>query len=171
MGDNKDLDRKEAIEKLRKMADDINICMFCTASGNGLPFETRPMSTIKADENGKLWFFSSAASYKNREVNAEEHVQLIYSKPSTADFMVVYGKGYIRRDKQIIDELWNNYIKAWFPEGKDDPALTVIEVVPDEAYYWDTKHGRMISFLKILTAAATGIVMDDGIEGRLNVNS
>ena len=59
--------------------------------------------------------------------------------------------------------------KAWFPEEKDDIHLTVIKVHPLDAYYWDTRDAKMISLLKIATAAVTGKTPDAGVEGKLTV--
>ncbi len=69
------------------------------------------------------------------------------------------------------DELWNNLAKAWFPEGKEDPELTILKVVPTESYYWDTKNGRMLSMVKGIAAAAiTGNMNYSGsVEGKIAV--
>jgi len=46
----------------------------------------------------------------------------------------------------MIDQLWNAFAKAWFQEGKDDPNISVIKIIPDEAYYWDTVHEKWYHF-------------------------
>jgi len=168
MGTVKDLDRGEAIKQMKKMAEDIGICMFCTDSGK-LPFETRPMGTQEVDDEGNFWFLSAAESDKNAEIRMDHKVQLIYAKPSDAHFMTVYGTATVSKDKNKIDELWNDFAKAWFREGKDDPRLTVICVKPESAHYWDTKYGKMISLLAIAVSAVTSKEIDTGIEGKLNV--
>ena len=58
-------------------------------------------------------------------------------------------------------------IKTWFTEGVDDPRITVIKVTPEDGYYWDTKHGTIVSFAKQLVGAAIGQTLDDSIEGTL----
>ncbi len=78
------------------------------------------------------------------------------------------GNDVITEDKNKIDELWTPIIKTWFQEGKDDPNLTLLKVTPAEAYYWDTKHGKMVSFAKMMASIVVGKTMDDGIEGKLN---
>lgn len=60
-------------------------------------------------------------------------------------------------------------IKTWFTEGVDDPRITVIKVVPSEGYYWDTKHGRLVAFIKQLAGAALGKTLDDSIEGSIEM--
>lgn len=60
--------------------------------------------------------------------------------------------------------------KTWFKEGKDDPNISLIRVIPDDAYYWDTKNNKMISLVKF-AMGAVGITQKDdgGIEGKLKV--
>jgi general stress protein 26 len=167
MGDIKNLNQEEAIRKMKEIAEKIDMCMFCT-SPDYYPLPTRPMSTQKVDDDGNLWFLSGIDSNKNHEIKENMDVQLIYSDPSNFTFMTVSGKATISKDKKKIDELWKVHAKAWFTEGKDDPRISVIKVTPEEAYYWDTKHNKMIAFLKMIAAVATGKEMDDGVEGTMN---
>ena len=168
MGETKNLASAEAIEKMKKLAERINICMFCT-NVDSQPFETRPMGTQKVDDLGNFWFFSKADSHKNEEIKDKQHVHLIYSDPGSSEFMNVCGQASVSRDQQKIDELWNDFAKAWFKEGKDDPSLSVIKVTPTKAYYWDTKYSKAVSMLAIAAAAVTGKQMDGGVEGELIV--
>lgn len=168
MGDVKNLTQNDAIEKLKELAEDIGICMFCTDLGK-IPFQTRPMGTQKVDEHGDLWFLSSASSDKNDEIRHDSDVQLIYSKNSDAKFLSVLGKAEVSRDRAKIDELWNKLAEAWFKGGKDDPNLTVVRVRPSEAYYWDTKNGKMITLIKIAISAVSGLRMDGGVEGKIRL--
>ncbi len=168
MGEIKDLSHSEAIKKLKELAEDINICMFCTKT-NSLPFETRPMGTQKVDENGTFWFFSAVDSDKNSEIKNDQDVQLLYAKVSDSHYLSVSGKATISKDKAKINELWNKMAEAWFKGGKDDPNLTVIRVEPTNAHYWDTVNGKMISLIKIAVSAISGKRMDGGIEGDIKI--
>ena len=168
MGQTKNLHDEEAIKKIKELVNDITTCMFCTQVQN-LPFKTRPMATLEVDEDGNLWFMSSRESNKNDEIKSDDLVQLIYAKGGDSEFLSLSGKAYIEKDQQRIDELWNVYAKAWFQGGKDDPNITVIKVIPEEAYYWDTVHGKVVSLLKIAASVVSGKTMDDGIEGKISV--
>jgi general stress protein 26 len=167
MSEVKNLIDQKAIEKLKEIAEKIKVCMFCTFPSSE-PFESRPMSTLKVDDEGNLWFMSPVESNKNEELQNDEHVQLIYSDNPTSTFMSVFGTCEITRDRQKIDELWNPIAQVWFTEGKDDPRVRVIKVSPLNAYYWDNKHNKMIAFMKMMVSLAIKKPMDDGIEGKLN---
>lgn len=88
-----------------------------------------------------------------------------------AEYLSIYGKAEIYTDKSVIDEKWSVFAKPWFKEGKDDPDVSVIKVVPEESYYWDTKAGKLVSMLHFATAVISGKESDnsDGIEGSLKV--
>lgn len=165
MGDIKNLENKEAIEKIIEIAKD-QTCLFCTFTRE-YAISARPMSTQAVEDDGTIWFFSSKQSNKNREIGNKNKVQLLYGDPGKSDYLSVEGSVMITEDKEKIDELWTPVIKTWFQEGKDDPNLTLLKITPSDAYYWDTKHGKMVSFVKIMASVVTGKTMDDGIEGKL----
>lgn len=165
----KDLFNDEARTKLKEMAKDIDMCMFCTELSLR-PIPTRPMSVADVDDQGNLWFISSKKSNKNFEIKHDSEVQVLFAKNSDAHFLSVFGNAIIYTDKYHIEEVWTPVAKAWFEEGKDDPDVTVIKVEPKDAYYWDTKNGKMVSMLKWAYGAVTGNMSDDGgIEGNLKV--
>lgn len=168
MGEFKNLSHEEGIKKAKALAEDINICMFCTESEN-LLVETRPMATQQVDAEGNFWFFSIAKSDKNFEIKAGSNVQLIYANVSDSHYLSVYGTASITKDRKKIDELWNKMAEAWFKGGKDDPNLTLVKVTPSDIYYWDTQHGRMVSLFKIAISAISGKQMDDGVEGEIKL--
>lgn len=168
MGDVKNLHNSEGIEKVKEMATSIGMCMFCT-SLDDKPFKTRPMSTQDVDYDGNIWFFSSKSSNKDKEIRQDDKVQLIYSDNGSAAYMTIYGTADVIDDRKKVEELWSPIAKAWFKDGKEDADLELIRVRTEDAYYWDTKHSKMVSFLKILAATISGKTMDDGIEGKVTV--
>jgi general stress protein 26 len=164
------LSNKEAIEKLRELVDKTKTCFFDTGHPTaGQSSGVRPMSVQQIDDAGNLWFLSANDSHKNREIEFDHSVKLFFQGSAHDDFMYLTGKAEIINDRNKIEELWEPIMKTWFTEGKDDPRITVIKVTPEEGYYWDTKHGKAIAFLKMMVGAATGKTLDDSIEGRLTM--
>lgn len=169
MGEYKGLNDKEAVTKIRALAEDIRVCMFCTEMTH-FPISARPMSLQQVDDDGNLWFLSSARSNKNFEISHDSRVQLFFSKRSDLHYLSIAGEASIYTDRSKIDEMWSPVAKAWFEEGKDDPNVSVIKVRPTDAYYWDTENGKAVSLLKLAAAAVTGKQMGDGgVEGSLHV--
>lgn len=165
----KALNGTEAIEKIKELTQKASTCFFCTKLRSNDSFSTRPMSVQQVDDEGNLWFLSAADSNKNAELIAEPQVQLLFQGSPHSDFLSLYGTASINKDKAKIKELWHPMIKAWFTEGVDDPRITVLKIVPEQGYYWDTKHAMVIAFAKRLVGAAIGKTMDDSIEGEIRL--
>jgi general stress protein 26 len=169
MNNPENLVQQEAIKKLQDLAEEIDICLFCTNIKTDEGATCRPMSTQKVDDNGDIWFFSAKDSDKNRDIKNDNKVQLFYAHPGKSSYMVVNGVAAVSTDRQKIDELWNPLVKTWFKEGKDDPNISLIKVSNINAYYWDTKGNQMINFFKMVASVATGKTLIDAEEGALNV--
>lgn len=159
----------DAVKKIRELAEKSMICFFCTEIVSGQAFETRPMAVQEIDDAGNFWFLSADDSHKNSEIQHDSDVQLLFKGSDYSDFMSLYGKATISKDKEKISELWKPILKTWFTEGKDDPRITVIRFSPAEGYYWDTKHNMAVGLLKRVAGAIMGKTMDDSIEGNLQV--
>jgi general stress protein 26 len=164
----KNLENEEALKKFKKLVNDINICMFIT-NKQGEKDHTRPMATIEVEDNGTLWFFTDIRSIKVEEVSADNKVHLIYSHPGKDSYLDVWGKASVVTDKQQIRDKWSTIVKAWFPDGVDDPNLALLKVEPQNNYYWDAETGKMVQFFKMAASIVTGKTIADGAEGKLNV--
>ena len=160
----------EAKAKLKELVEKAENCFFCSNIKTGLPFSTRPMSKQLVDEDGSIWFLSRKDSGKNAEIDQDPFVQLLFQANKHSGFVSIYGTAKIIDDQQKIDELWQPMFKVWFQKGKNDPIISLIKVDPTEGYYWDTKNGQAIAFLKIAASLVTGKAMDDSVEGKLVVD-
>ena len=163
----KNLKNEKAIKKFKQLAEDIRVCMFITNTRED--DHTRPMSTMEVEDDGTIWFFTNLQSIKVDEVNSEHEVHLVYSHPGKESYLDVWGNATVVTDKQLIKEKWSPIIKAWFPDGIDDPNVALLKVKPFDIYYWDEESGKMIGFLKLAAAAITGKRLADGTEGKLEI--
>ncbi len=159
----------EAVKKIRELTDKAPSCFFCTNIETGKAFVTRPMSVQQVDDEGNLWFLSANDSNKNDEIEEDMAVQLLFQGSNYSDFLNLYGTATITEDKEKIKELWKPILKTWFTEGENDPRISVIKVVPQEGYYWDTKHNIAVGLLKRAAGALVGKTMDDSVEGNIKV--
>lgn len=163
-----DLNNKEAVKKLIELVKDIHVGIFCTELTK-TPIHSRPMSVENIDDQGNLWFISSSTSNKNFEILKDDQVQLFFANNASSQYISIYGHAVIYTDRQKIDELWTPIANAWFEEGQKDPNVTIIKVTPSDAYYWDTKDGKIISLLKMAGSAIFGNTADVGVEGKLKL--
>lgn len=160
------LSGSKAVEKIRELAESTRVCLFGTALQRP-PLSVRPMTVQSVDESGNVWFLSARSSTTNRDIHASPAVQLFFANPGTSEYMTLDGVGMISDDPAVRREHWTPIAKTWFNEGVDDPEVTVIRVEPNDGYYWDTKHGKTVAFLKIAAGAAMGKTFDDSVEGKI----
>ncbi len=158
--------RTESIEKLKELIEDIDFCMLTTIEGDRL--KSRPMSTQQFEFDGDLWFFSSENTHKVDDIKNDPRVNVAYSQPGEDRYVSVSGRAEVVRDRAKIEELWSPVLKAWFPEGLDDPSLCLLKVAVDEAEYWDTPSGKIVQLVGFVKALATGQEMEVGDHARIS---
>ncbi|MDQ7918117.1 pyridoxamine 5'-phosphate oxidase family protein [Mesonia sp. MT50] len=158
---------EKALEKLKEMTNSIETSILVTNLGKA-PLKAIPMTQKKIDDHGNIWFLSSGDSDHNKNITQNSKSQLLYSSPADKKFVSVYGDARIITDQSILEDLYSNVSDNWF-NGVDDPNLTAIKFQPKEAYYWDTKTNKYISFLKMGVASLTGNEQDIGEKGKLNL--
>lgn len=145
----------DAIARLAKMIKGIRIAMMTTTGRDGI-LHSRPMATQQADFDGDLWFFTDSESGKVYEIDRENHVNINYADPGDNRYVSVSGRASVVRDREKVRELWSPIHKAWFPNGPDDPNLTLLKVGVDQAEYWDGPSSTMVQIIGFAKAALTG---------------
>ena len=153
------------IEKVKELASRSRVGMLGTLEGGFVKF--RPMSHVDIDDDGNIWFFTSRDSWKAADVQQNPTVQLVYANESDSCYLSIEGTAHFSDDHQRMKELFNPFIKAWFPKGLKDPSLTLLIVHPKEMEYWSNDDSKVLTYLKILTAAATGSQPSVGSHGKL----
>ncbi|MBD2702797.1 pyridoxamine 5'-phosphate oxidase family protein [Spirosoma sp. BT702] len=152
----------QQLEKVRDMMNDIRIAMMTTIDADG-NLVSRPMAVQQVDDDGSIWFFTQRTSPKVDQIDNHDHrVNLGFASVSDADYVSVSGTAREIDDRTKIDELWNPMAKAWFPEGKDDPDLTLLKVHIDMAEYWSASDSRMVRLFQQAAALVTGNPPDMG---------
>jgi general stress protein 26 len=155
------------IALLKDMIEDVRICMFTTLSDKD-EFSSRPMGTAKVEEDGSIWFFTNEYSLKTKEISKENQVTLGYSNPATNTYVAVNGKAELVDDQAKKEAYFSAPIKAWFPDGVEDPRLILIKVEPISAEYWDSNSSKMVVAFNMLKAIVTGSTYDEGTHDKIS---
>lgn len=120
----------------------------------------RPMALAQVASDADIYFATSLSNETVREIEADPRVAVTVQ--GKLKFASVSGKAHLMRDRALIDKLWREGWKLWFPEGKDDPNLCLIKFDADEGEYWDTSGTRGIKFaLRAAGAYVRGEKLDD----------
>ena len=148
--------KNEKLDKIRELVSGIETAMMTTVDEGG-HLVSRPMAALEMDENATIWFFTKRSSPKVDQIEKNEHqVNLAFSSVSDANYVSISGTADEIDDQAKIDELWNPQAKAWFPNGKDDPDLTLLRVHTHMAEYWDSNNSVMVRLFQQAAAALTG---------------
>lgn len=153
----------ENIQKLADLIKNIKIAMLTTLSSSG-ELHSRPMQTQQFAFDGTLWFFTGRDSGKVIEMRNDRHVNVSYVGDNT--YVSVSGRATLVDDRKKMENLWDPMFKAWFPDGIDDPNLTLMKVSVDSAEYWDSKAPnpviKLVGFVEaVITGKSAGEVLGE----------
>jgi len=162
-------EHNQYVEKLVEMVKDVRICMFITNEKNAENLSGRPMSIGKIDDDGTMWFFTKASSYKVEEIEESKKVSIAITNESSNNYLMIHGSAMLVNDKSKMTALWSSILKAWFPLGLDDPDMTLIKVTPSEVNYWDGSSSKMVVLFNILKAIVNGKEYEEGEHGKINL--
>lgn len=121
-------------ERLYDLIKDFDNALLVTGTRNG-QCHARPMAVAEIREDGDIFFATSTESPKLAEIAANPDVLVAFQ--GSARFAAVYGRAEVLKDRSLIDHLWSEAWKVWFPKGKSDPTLCLIRVDGREGEYWD----------------------------------
>ena len=156
--------RAEHIAQLAELIKDVEVAMF-TTTGVDRRLYSRPLATQQVTFDGDLWFVITADSPKVAEIALDPRVNVAYASPSKNTYVSVAGRARVVDDRAKIEELWSPAMKLFFPGGKDDPNLRLIQVRADSAEYWDgpgTLLGTALSFVLSAVQDEPAALADNG---------
>ena len=141
------------LQAVADLVHDIQFAMVTATGADGV-LRSRPMTVMQMDAEGCLWFFTSRAAAKTEDAAQQSAVNLALARPDQQDYLSLSGNAEVVRDPAKMKALWTPWIKPWFPDGLDDPQLTLLKVTLVEAEYWEAPG----SAVKRLYALAKGMM-------------
>lgn len=158
---------KENMEKFISMASEAKICMMITLEKDATHPSGRPMAMNEIEEDGSIWFFTRESYHLTDEIEEDKNISLaIISEPQDT-YLMINGKARLSDDRHKMEELWKPMLKAWFPDGLDDPDMKLIKVTPTEVNYWDTKTNKMVQLLDMAKSVVQGKQYHPGERGKM----
>ena len=163
-----ELSGQEGLKKIAGLIKGIRICMLSTVDNQGFAV-SRPMATQDVEFDGAIWFLTRSTSGKVENIAHNQNVTLDYAEPSDNKYVTLRGRASVSRDQAKIDEMWNPMYKAWFPDGKEDPQISVVRVDVREGEYWEANSSKIVMGIRYVAAAVTGGSVPVGETGHLDV--
>ena len=137
-------DTENTHEHLYKLLKRFDTAMLVTHASSG-DFHGRPMAIAELSEDGDTYFATSIDSPKVGEVEKEHNCLITFQ--SSSQYAMVHGTGLIVRDRALIERMWKETWKVWFPGGKTDSKLCLLKVDADRAEYWDNSGIQGLKYL------------------------
>jgi len=136
----------EKRDRLRKLIAEFDTAMLVTHGPDGL--RSRPLAIAKKghDPGDQVVYFSTAID-SGKVSDLQNDAEVNVSMQEKRRFVSLTGTARVVRDRALIDRLWAEDWKIWFPKGKDDPSLSILVVEPREAAYWDISGGTGLKYL------------------------
>jgi len=98
----------------------------------------QPM-TAQLDGDGKsgpIWFFSAKDTHLVKALGQSHRATATFTSKGHDLFACVHGQLSVDNDRATVDRLWNRFVAAWYPGGKDDPNLQLIRLDPEHGHIW-----------------------------------
>ncbi|MEA9984378.1 MULTISPECIES: pyridoxamine 5'-phosphate oxidase family protein [Subtercola] len=150
-------DSTTGVAKVAELITDFRFAMLTTTSADG-KLVARPMTVQEAEFDGDLWFIAAHDSHEIAEIAANPVVGVSFASNDT--WVSLSGTASEVTDSAKLNDLWNKWVEAWFPDGPGDPNVTLIKFTSESAEYWDTPGGRVASVLSFVKSKVTGDAYD-----------
>ena len=159
-------DNESEKKKVSDLISTSRFAMLTTVDDLG-KFVARPMTVQEREFDGDLWFFAArdSTAVTQLEVNPGAGVTIT----SNDTWVSLSGTAETVDDAAKIKELWNPLVEAWFPEGADDPNITLVKFSSDSAEYWDTPGGRVASVISFVKSKVTGEPYSGGESAKVDL--
>lgn len=145
---------KDGRTHLHDVVADFDVAMLVTFSANAM--HARPMGFACQNDGVGAYLVTDIDSLKIDEITANPNALLTFQ--STRKFASVRGDVSVLQDRQLIEKMWTETWKVWFPDGKTDPNIALLKFTPHEGEYWDSAG---LQGLKYVYAAAKAYVTGD----------
>ena len=101
---------------------------------DGQPQTAVPMTAqLDKDANSAIWFFTQTKS----DFAKLGRVTATYTGKDHKMFARFNGTLAVENDREIFDDMWNNFVAAWYDGGKDDPDILFLRMDLGTAEIWD----------------------------------
>lgn len=126
----------QEFDTIKRHIQDIRIALLTTQGPDGT-LRTRPMATHQLDPDGTMWFFTREDSAKVKHVRQQPAIALGFSNPQDGVTVSTSGQAQVVRDQDKVNALWDDSLRDWFPEGKDDPNIVLLRVTTQSGESWE----------------------------------
>ena len=122
----------------------------------------QPMTAFCEPDNGQIWFFSRSDTDLARAVAEGADAMFVVQAKDQGFQACVGGRLAQQVDRARIEQYWGPIVAAWYPDGKDDPRLTLLRFDLSDAQVWLSETNPLAFGFQIAKANVTGREPDVG---------
>lgn len=126
----------------------------------------QPMAHQLDRENGKLWFFTRNDTDLVNAVGSGGIAHYTFIGEDHDYHACMSGPIAQRLDREKLEKFWNPIVAAWF-DGKEDPALTMLELTLRDAAIWASIENPILFGWEIAKANLTDKTADAGVRNHI----
>ena len=130
----------------------------------------QPMTAFAEPDRQRLWFFTRDDTDLARDVADGAQAMFVLQAKDHNLQACIAGDLHIDRDRVRIDKYWSAIVAAWYPQGRDDPHLTLLCFDATDAQVWLSTAGPVKFGWEIAKANLTGETPDVGSRASLKLN-
>lgn len=130
----------------------------------------QPMTAFAEAETGDIWFFTRRDTDLARAVAEGAEAMYVIQTKDQELHACIGGRLTLSHDQVRIDKYWNAVVAAWYPNGKDDPQLTLLRLDARDAQVWLSEAGPVKFAYEITKANVTHKQPDLGETAKLNLS-
>ena len=164
--DKEQLSGAPAFDKIRELLAQFPIAFMVTVS-DGQP-NARPIGVVgdHAEFDGSLWFITDRRSRKVQEIAGGATTSLVFQDDQRGAYLYLRGRAHVVDDLMRLRELYTAVQRTWFPDGPDDPNMTLIRFDAETADYWEGHQSMTrlaFAFVKSIVTGDPGRSGDAGV--------
>ena len=130
----------------------------------------QPMTAFSEEETGQIWFFTRSDTDLAGQVGQGADAMFVIQAKDQGFQACVGGRLTQTRDAARIDKYWGPVVAAWYPDGKDDPRLTLLRFDLSDAQVWLSETNPVAFGLQIAKANLTHREPDVGISAPVDLS-
>jgi general stress protein 26 len=131
----------------------VGVCMLTTRFAGGL--RARPLEARPDRSAGLIWFVTDLRSGKEREIEAEHGVGLVFIDTAENAYLSITAGAEICHDRAKAAEIWKTTDNMWW-NGPDDPNAGLLRVTPLTAELWDGPASKAVAVFEFVKTELIG---------------
>jgi len=148
----------DALIKLRELLEGFPIAFMVTVSNGDV--SARPLGIVGDHAfDGTLWFITDKRSRKVKAIESGASTTLLFQNDKIGNYLQLTGRAAVVEDRAKLEELYTTLQRTWFPEGLNDPDITLLRFDADGGYFWDSHDsylGLAVAFAKSIATGEPG---------------